>query len=48
MYNDAGGWYLIPPMKFMSMAQCCLLAFSVALLLYVILCGSGLLARMRK
>ena len=33
MYNDAGGWYLIPSMKFMSMAQCCLLGFSVALLI---------------
>lgn len=37
MYNDAGGWYLIPPMKFMSMAQCCLLGFSVALLIYIVL-----------
>ena len=37
MYSDAGGWYLIPSMKFMSMAQCCLLGFAVALLIYVIL-----------
>ena len=37
MYNDAGGWYLIPPYKFMSMAQCCELAFGVALLLILAL-----------
>ena len=37
MYNDAGGWYLIPSMKFMSMAQCCELAFGVALLLILAL-----------
>ena len=37
MYSDAGSWYLIPSMKFMSMAQCCLLGFAVALLIYVIL-----------
>lgn len=48
MYNDAGGWYLIPPMKFMSMAQCCLLAFGVALLLYVVLGGSMIRERMKK
>ena len=39
MYDNAGGWYLIPPMKFMSMAECCLLAFGVALGLYLILAG---------
>ena len=37
MYSDAGGWYLIPSMKFMSMAQCCLLGFIVALAIYAIL-----------
>ena len=37
MYNDAGGWYLVPPYKFMSMAQCCELAFGVALLLILAL-----------
>lgn len=42
MYNDAGGWYLIPPYKFMSMAECCLLAFVVALLIYLVLGGAML------
>lgn len=37
MYNDAGGWFLIPSAKFMSMAQCCILGFSVALLIYIVL-----------
>ena len=35
MYEQAGGWYLIPSQHFMSMAQCCLLAFSVAILIYL-------------
>ena len=35
-------------MKFMSMAQCCLLAFGVALLLYVVLGGSMIRERMKK
>ena len=42
MYDAAGGWYLIPPIKFMSMAQCCLLAFGVAFLLYALMGGSAL------
>lgn len=37
MYNSADSWYLIPAWRFMSMAQCCVLAFGVALLLVVIL-----------
>ena len=44
MYNDAGGWYLIPSMKFMSMAQCCLLGFTVALLIYIVL-FSGMIVK---
>ena len=46
MYNDAGGWYLIPSMKFMSMAQCCLLGFTVALLIYIVL-FSGMVVKRR-
>ena len=46
MYNDAGGWYLIPSMKFMSMAQCCLLGFTVALLIYIVL-FSGMIVKRR-
>ena len=46
MYNDAGGWYLIPSMKFMSMAQCCLLGFTVALLIYIVL-FSGMVMKRR-
>lgn len=37
LYNNAGGWYLLPPYKFMSMAQCCILGFGVALLIYIVL-----------
>ena len=45
LYSNAGGWYLIPPYKFMSMAQCCLLGFSVALLIYVVLFAGMVKAR---
>ena len=41
MYNSADSWYLVPAWKFMSMAQCCLLAFSVALLMIVVLNSSS-------
>ena len=40
MYNSADSWYLVPAWKFMSMAQCCLLAFTVALLMIVVLTGT--------
>ena len=42
MYNSADSWYLVPAWKFMSLAQCCLLAFTVALLMIVVLNGSSL------
>jgi len=48
LYNSADGWYLIPPLKFMSMAQCCLLAFIVAALMVLALAGSSLFGRMRQ
>ena len=41
MYNSADSWYLIPAWKFMSMAQCCILAFGVALVMVVVLTGSS-------
>ena len=41
MYNSADSWYLVPAWKFMLMAQCCLLAFSVALLMIVVLNSSS-------
>ena len=47
MYNSADSWYLVPAWKFMSMAQCCLLAFMVALLMIVVLNGSSLWKRCR-
>lgn len=34
MYDAAGGWYLIPSKHFMTMADCCLLAFGVATAIY--------------
>lgn len=42
MYNSADSWYLVPAWKFMSMAQCCLLAFAVALILIVVLNAASL------
>lgn len=39
LYNSSDSWYLIPQWKFMSMADCCILAFGVALMLVL-----GLLA----
>ena len=47
MYNSADSWYLIPAWKFMSMAQCCILAFGVALIMVVCLTGSSLWKRFR-
>ena len=41
MYNSADSWYLVPAWKFMSMAQCCMLAFSVAMILIVVLAGTS-------
>lgn len=48
MYDNAGGWYLIPSAKFLSMAQCCLMAFAVALLLYLVMAGCGILKDLRR
>jgi len=48
LYNSADGWYLIPPLKFMSMAQCCLLAFIVAAAMVLALVLCTLWVRFRK
>ena len=37
MYNSSDSWYLIPKWKFMSMAQCCELAFGFMLVILVIM-----------
>ena len=37
MYDAAGGWYLIPSKHFMTMADCCVLAFGVAIAIYIAL-----------
>lgn len=37
MYIQADGWYLIPSLKFMNMAQACALAFGVCLIILVIM-----------
>ena len=47
LYISSDGWYLIPSLKFMNMAQCCLLAFIVAAIMVLALAGAGLLARTR-
>ena len=45
LYNSSDSWYLIPSAKFMSMAQCYLLAFSVAAVLIALLVGASLWRR---
>ena len=37
MYNSSDSWYLIPKWKFLSMAQCCELAFGFMFLVLVIM-----------
>ncbi|MDR0247699.1 MAG: protein-disulfide oxidoreductase DsbI [Burkholderiales bacterium] len=37
MYTASEGWYLIPPLKFMNMAQACLMAFGMVLASLVIM-----------
>lgn len=40
LYQQSEGWYLLPPWQFMNMAQACLLAFGLCLLLLVIMSGA--------
>ncbi len=37
MYDNAGGWYLWPSEHFLSMAQCCLIAFGTALVILALM-----------
>ena len=37
LYTAADGWYLIPPVKFMNMAQACGLAFGICLIVFIIM-----------
>lgn len=37
LYQSSDGWYLIPPLKFMNMAQACGLAFGLCLVILVIM-----------
>ena len=48
LYNSSDGWYLVPSLKFMNMAQCCLLAFIVAALMVLVLACAALRARFRS
>lgn len=48
LYNSSDSWYLIPPLKFMSMAQCCLLAFIVAAIMVLALLGAALWVRVAR
>ena len=47
LYNSSDSWYLIPPLKFMTMAQCCMLAFGVMLAVLSAMAGAALLSRLR-
>lgn len=40
LYQQSEGWYLFPPWQFMNMAQACLLAFGLCLVLLVIMSGA--------
>lgn len=42
LYSD--GWYLIPSEHFINMAQCCLFAFSVCLLLLIVMLVSWIIS----
>ena len=44
LYNEAGGWYLIPTEHWLNMAQCCAV-FSVLFLLVIVAFGTGLALR---
>jgi disulfide bond formation protein DsbB len=37
LYNAAGGWYLIPPLKWLNMAECCAVFSAVFILLLFVL-----------
>ena len=45
LYNSSDSWYLIPSLKFMNMAECCLLAFAVASVMVIALAGASVWTR---
>lgn len=45
LYNSSDSWYLIPPAKFMSMAQCCELAFGVIALVLAVMAACWIWVR---
>ena len=47
LYNDAGGWYLIPTQHWLNMAQCCAI-FSVLFALVIAVFGFGLALGARR
>ncbi|VFS38457.1 putative disulfide bond formation protein [Escherichia coli] len=47
MYQQSEGWYLLPPWHFMNMAQACMLAFGMCLVLLVIMSGAWALKIIR-
>ncbi|HAH0129078.1 TPA: disulfide bond formation protein B [Escherichia coli] len=47
MYQQSEGWYLLPPWHFMNMAQACMLAFGMCLVLLVIMSGAWALKTIR-
>ena len=48
LYSAADGWYLLPTMKFMNMAQACALAFAVVLIIFVIMLAAWAIKLMRQ
>ena len=48
LYNSSDSWYLVPPLKFMSMAQCCMLAFGLMLVILVVMAACFLCVRFAR
>ncbi|ECP1950216.1 protein-disulfide oxidoreductase DsbI [Salmonella enterica subsp. enterica serovar Javiana] len=40
LYQQSEGWYLLPPWHFMNMAQACMLAFGLCLILLLVMSGA--------
>ena len=45
LYNAAGGWYLVPPLKWLNMAECCAVFSVLFILLLFVLCLKLFFAR---
>lgn len=48
LYSASEGWYLIPPMQFMNMAQACALAFGFCLAILIIMAGAWVIQLVKK